>query len=219
MPSRSDFRVLSLIEEAAVMREAAERDFESISEDVQKTVRESRRLTEETLLQQERARQRLFDTRVRLSDQLQRRDPKSVAACYCKGRHWVCQRHPAVALDECRCGAAAVPCSCNPNRVPPSGYERSGGAPQSWSSPRSIRCPPGKVDEAHWHETSDPIRPTNGEHVVVRHEYERAPKLLIFRATPVARWESPDGVYVYSFRFFAQWRASDARSVIEKRSA
>jgi hypothetical protein len=55
MPSRSDCQVLYLIEEAAVLREAAERDFESISEEVQKTVRESRRLSEETLLQQERA--------------------------------------------------------------------------------------------------------------------------------------------------------------------
>jgi hypothetical protein len=220
MPSRSDCQVLYLIEEAAVLREAAERDFESISEEVQKTVRESRRLSEETLLQQERARQRLFDTRVRLSDQLQRRDPKSVTACYCKGRLWVCQRHPAVALDECRCGAAAVPCSCNPNRTPPLGYERIGGASQSWSSPRAIRWRSlGWDDEAHWHSTSDPIWPRDGEQILVRQQYEPGLKRLIFRATPIARWESMDGIYIYSFRFFAQWRVPDARSAIDRRRA
>jgi hypothetical protein len=63
MSSRSDCQVVYLIEEAAVLCEAAERDFERLGEDVQKTVRESSRLTEESLLEQDRAR-RLLSTSV-----------------------------------------------------------------------------------------------------------------------------------------------------------
>jgi hypothetical protein len=209
MPSRSDYQVLSLIEEAAVLCEAAERDFERLSEDVQKTVRESRRLTEETLLGHDRARRRLSDARVRLSDQLQRRDARSVTACYCKGRLWVCQRHPAVAADECRCGTASVPCSCNPQRKAPPGYEKIGPASESWTWPRSIRwnIRLGKDDEAHWHDVSGPIKPNDGEQVLARQQYDTEATLVVFRAKPVARWLSADGVYVYQFQFFAQWCA------------
>jgi hypothetical protein len=113
-----------------------------------------------------------------------------------------------------------VPCSCNPDRTPPFGYERIGGASQSWSSPRSIRWSSlSKDDETRWHSTSEPTRPRDGEQVLVRQQYESGLKRLVFRAKPVARWESPDGVYIYSFRFFAQWRVPDARSALEERRA
>jgi len=212
MPTRSDFEVLSLIEEAAVLCEAAERDFELLSEDVQKTVRESRRLTEETLVAQDRARRQLIGARARLSDQLGRRNPKAVVACYCKGRLWVCQQHPAVALDECLCGAASVPCSCNPNRTAPPGYEKIGTASHEWSSPRSIRWSSRqeKGDEAHWRDISGVLLPKDGEQVLVRQLYDAEPTLVVFRAKPVARWMSMDGVYIYQFHFFAQWCATSA---------
>jgi len=69
---------------------------------------------------------------------------------------------------------------------------------------------PGKAEAAHWHDTSGPTRPVAGEQVWVRERYESEPKLVVFRATPVERWESPDGTYVYQFRFFSEWR--DRRS-------
>jgi hypothetical protein len=50
----------------------------------------------------------------------------------------------------------------------------------------------------------------DGEQVWVRERYESEPKLVVFRATPVERWESPGGTYVYQFRFFSEWR--DRRS-------
>ena len=199
MPSRSDSAFLWHVEEAAIVCEAAERDFEAISEEVQKTVRESLRLTEETLLERDRARRRLVDARVSLSHELQRRDAKSVTACYCKGRLWVCERHPAVALDECRCAAASVPCSCNPYRSAPPGYDL-----QSWTRPRSIHSRPAKHREIHWHDVSGPIRPGDGEQILVRQRYDSELTLVTFRSTPVERWVSLDSVYQYTF--FAQWR-------------
>jgi len=129
MLSRSDFTVLAQIAEAAALSDAAERDFERVS----------RRITGGTLVEVQRARGRLFNARIELSDQLRRRESKSMTACYCKGRLWVCKKHPAVALDDCRCGARAVPCACNPNRSPPPGYARAGRASQNWNWPRSIR--------------------------------------------------------------------------------
>jgi hypothetical protein len=215
MPSPSDFQLLSIIEEAAVLCQAAESDFERLSTEVQKTVRESRRLTEGTLLEQDRARRRLLDARVRLAEHLHRRDPKAVAACYCKGRLWVCQEHPAVALDECGCGAPAVPCGCNPNRTAPPGYEWVAPGSQGWSRPRALRCNsrPTRHEEPHWHDISGPMRPDDGEQVLVRQQYDAEPTLVVYRATPVARWVSIDGVYVYQFRYFAQWCAPDRPSL------
>jgi len=129
MLSRCEFTVLAQIAEAAVLSEAAERDFERVR----------RRITGGTLIEEQRARGQLFNARIRLSDQLRRRDAKSAAACYCKGRLWVCKKHPAMAPDECRCSASAVPCACNPNRSPPPGYARGGRGSQNWNWPRSIR--------------------------------------------------------------------------------
>ena len=129
MLSRSDFTVLTQIAEAAALSDAAERDFERVS----------RRIVGGTLVEVQRARGRLFNARIQLSDQLRLREAKAVATCYCKGRLWVCKKHPAVALDQCRCGESAVPCACNPNRSPPPGYSRPGRSSQSWNWPRSIR--------------------------------------------------------------------------------
>ena len=214
MPSRSDFQTLCVIEEAAVLCEAAERDFERLSDEVQKAVRESRRLMESTLLEQDRARRRLLDARVCLAERLHRRDPKAVASCYCKGRLWVCQGHPAVALDECDCGAPAVPCGCNPTRTAPPGYERVVPASPGWSRPRAIRWNhrPSRHENPDWHDVSGPMRPNDGEQVLVRQQYDTEPMLVVFRAMPVARWVSMDGVYVHQFRYFAQWCAPDRRS-------
>jgi hypothetical protein len=203
MPSRADSAVLSLIEETAVRAEAAEAEFVRISEEVRKTVRESCRLTEKTLLQQDRARRQVIEAHARLSNQLRRRDPKSVAACYCKGRLWVCQNHPAIALDECPCGAASVPCCCNPSRSAPPGYHRF-GATQSWNWPRSIHVRRAKSNEEGWYDVSDAIRPNDGERALVREHRDGEPTLVLFRATPVERWLSPDSIY--PFKFFAQWR-------------
>jgi hypothetical protein len=135
MPSRADSAVLALIEEAAILCEAAEREFSELREGIQKTLKTSRVLTTKAMLKEERARQCLYNARISLWEQVKRRDPKTVTSCYCKGRLWVCRKHPAVAFEDCRCGAAAVPCSCNPHREPPLGYVSS----ETWDSPRAIR--------------------------------------------------------------------------------
>lgn len=204
MPSRSDSALLSLIEETAVLCEAAESDFERLSEEVRKTVRESGKLTEQALLEHDRARKRVIDAHVRLSDHLHRRDPKVVTACYCKGRLWVCRRHAAVALDECQCGAPSVPCSCNPNRSAPPGYEQIGPAPQGWSRPRSIRSRPAKNDDGRWYSVRGAIRPRDGEQVLVRQLLDIEPLRVVYRSALIARWLSPDAIY--QFEYFAEWR-------------
>jgi len=50
-------------------------------------------------------------------------DSRSTPDCRCKGLRWVCEDHPAIALDQCPCGAAALPCDCNPDARPPPRYE------------------------------------------------------------------------------------------------
>jgi hypothetical protein len=136
MPTQADSAVLALIEEAAILAESAEQDFVHLRDEIQKAIKTSRVLTAKAIVEEERARQNLYIARSCLSERIKRRDPRSVSACYCKGRLWVCRKHPAVALEDCRCGAAAVPCSCNPHREPPPGYLTRSGA---WTSPRSIR--------------------------------------------------------------------------------
>jgi hypothetical protein len=42
--------------------------------------------------------------------------------CPCLGSGWVCEQHPDKALDESRCGAAALPCACNPGARLPFGF-------------------------------------------------------------------------------------------------
>lgn len=61
------------------------------------------------------------------------------------------------------------------------------------------------MSEARWHDIPGPIWPAHGEQVLVRH-LDAEPLPVIFRLLPVERWESPDGVDVYQFKFFAQWR-------------
>jgi hypothetical protein len=61
-------------------------------------------------------------------------------------------------------------------------------------------------DESAWRDTSGSSQPNDGETVSARQQYDAEPTLVIFRARPVPRWESPDGVHVYQFRFFMQWR-------------
>ena len=140
MPSCTDSAALILIEEAAILCEAAERDFAQLREDIQKTLRTSGVLTTQAILDRARARQRFLEARIGLWEQVKRRDPKSVTACYCKGRLWVCKKNPTLALDECHGRDIAVPCSCNPYRKPPPGYRLRAGARQIWESPSSIRC-------------------------------------------------------------------------------
>ena len=61
-------------------------------------------------------------------------------------------------------------------------------------------------DETRWHETSDRTEPPDGQSVQVRVSTGAKPRPMIFRAKPMARWESLDGANVYQFRYFAQWR-------------
>lgn len=57
-----------------------------------------------------------------------------------------------------------------------------------------------------WQETSDEVCPRDGELVMVRRGRDRDLVPMIFRASPIMRWESPDGVRVFDFRYFDQWR-------------
>jgi hypothetical protein len=62
-----------------------------------------------------------------------------------------------------------------------------------------------KETEQHsWQRTASGARPKDGQKAEVLDG--RNPKFMIFRAAPIARWESLDGKYVYEFTFFAQWR-------------
>jgi hypothetical protein len=60
-------------------------------------------------------------------------------------------------------------------------------------------------DGASWKLTSRDAPPQNGEHVTVLRG-DRTLLPMIFHATPLWRWESPDGFRVFDFRYFDQWR-------------
>jgi hypothetical protein len=62
-------------------------------------------------------------------------------------------------------------------------------------------------DDARWHHIGRCANPSDGERVVVRQQHDTEELLVIFRATPVPRWESLDGVYVWAYQFFVQWRS------------
>jgi hypothetical protein len=64
-----------------------------------------------------------------------------------------------------------------------------------------------KDDLASWKLTSRDAPPHNGEHVIVLRG-DRTLLPMIFHATPLWRWESPDGGRVFDFRYFDQWRRS-----------
>ena len=84
--------------------------------------------------------------------------------------------------------------------------EYSGHSAEPWNWPRAIRWSWGALrkEEVHWHAVEGATRPTDGEQVLARQLYESEPILVVFRATPVARWLATDAIY--PFKFFAQWR-------------
>jgi len=61
---------------------------------------------------------------------------------------------------------------------------------------------------AYWQEVSGDMRPNDGERVLVRQRPDGAQRLVIFRASPAPRWETPDGSHVYEFHHFTQWRST-----------
>ena len=47
------------------------------------------------------------------------------------------------------------------------------------------------------------LLPSDGESVLVRGRYDAAPRAVVFRCHPIARWESRETVY--QFEYFNQW--------------
>lgn len=60
------------------------------------------------------------------------------------------------------------------------------------------------TDERPWELTSSYARPKDGEKAEVLDG--RRTMVVVFRAEPIARWESMDGSHVYDFTFFKRWR-------------
>jgi hypothetical protein len=70
-PTHDDFAKLnSLIAEAIVLCEVAQHDFVRIHDHLQRAIQQSRKPPARALLEEERARRRLFDARVRLLNRL-----------------------------------------------------------------------------------------------------------------------------------------------------
>jgi hypothetical protein len=74
MASRADFeRMNALIAEGITLCEAAQQRFEEINADLQKAIRDGRRLTSKVLADEAQARTRLNQARVQLSERLRKR--------------------------------------------------------------------------------------------------------------------------------------------------
>jgi hypothetical protein len=63
-----------------------------------------------------------------------------------------------------------------------------------------------RTDRGSWEQTSGAASPNDGELVMVREAAERHLLPMIFRASPIKRWESPDGARVFDFQYFEEWR-------------
>jgi len=72
------------------------------------------------------------------------------------------------------------------------------------SSPVSYKMEE-RSDERLWLPTQTRM-PKDGDKAEVRPNSGRHPLILVFRAKPVARWESLDGRGVYDFEYFEHWR-------------
>jgi hypothetical protein len=69
MPTRAELeKINALIADAAALCEACQEQFERINEELQQSLRETRLPPARVLLDEERARRKLFDARVRLSE-------------------------------------------------------------------------------------------------------------------------------------------------------
>ncbi len=83
MPTRADFEKLSaMAAEAIALCEAAQEEFVRINDDLQRTIQQSRKPPVHTLLGEERARRRLFDARIRLSDAVKKAAHEKPRAAY-----------------------------------------------------------------------------------------------------------------------------------------
>jgi hypothetical protein len=64
--------------------------------------------------------------------------------------------------------------------------------------------PEERTEQRPWERTASRTRPKDGEKAEVLNGHH--PTVMVFRAAPIARWESLDGRHVYDFTFFEKWR-------------